>query len=109
MAGLVPAIHVFGLARSKTWMTGTSPGMTNEEIIAESISSLSRGRFSPEVFNFVGPPRAEGAGKAGRRRHPQPRVRKVVKESTRVELQVQPRHPGFPRAMALRLTSCSPR
>jgi hypothetical protein len=27
MAGLVPAIHVF-TAASKTWMPGTSPGMT---------------------------------------------------------------------------------
>jgi hypothetical protein len=27
MAGLVPAIHV--LAAAKTWMPGTSPGMTN--------------------------------------------------------------------------------
>jgi len=34
MAGLVPAIHVFTSARkqdvkSKTWMPGTRPGMTN--------------------------------------------------------------------------------
>jgi len=28
MAGLVPAIHVFLLAAPKTWMPGTSPGMT---------------------------------------------------------------------------------
>jgi hypothetical protein len=27
MAGLVPAIHV--LVAAKTWMPGTSPGMTN--------------------------------------------------------------------------------
>ncbi len=29
MAGLVPAIHVFSLLASKSWMPGTSPGMTN--------------------------------------------------------------------------------
>src|SRR5436305_13488903 len=29
MAGLDPAIHVFVLGRFKTWMPGTSPGMTN--------------------------------------------------------------------------------
>ena len=29
MAGLVPAIHVFAPRRSKTWMPGTSPGMTS--------------------------------------------------------------------------------
>jgi hypothetical protein len=28
MAGLVPAIHVFLEAGPKTWMPGTSPGMT---------------------------------------------------------------------------------
>src|SRR5262245_34499507 len=33
---------------------------------------------------------------------------KVVKESTRVELQVQPGHPGFPRAMVLRLIRTLP-
>jgi hypothetical protein len=32
MAGLVPAIHVFTASRrSKTWMPGTSPGMTVEK------------------------------------------------------------------------------
>jgi hypothetical protein len=29
MAGLVPAIHDFGLLSIKTWMPGTGPGMTN--------------------------------------------------------------------------------
>ena len=29
MAGLVPAIHVVLHAETKTWMAGTSPGMTN--------------------------------------------------------------------------------
>jgi hypothetical protein len=28
MAGLVPAIHVFLGSAAKTWMPGTSPGMT---------------------------------------------------------------------------------
>jgi hypothetical protein len=30
MAGLVPAIHVFFLEVSKTWMPGIKPGMTVE-------------------------------------------------------------------------------
>jgi hypothetical protein len=41
----------------------------------------------------------EGAGKAGRRLRPQSRVRECYRRCTRVELQVQPGHPGFPRAM----------
>ena len=28
MAGLVPAIHVFNVDAGKSWMPGTSPGMT---------------------------------------------------------------------------------
>jgi hypothetical protein len=32
MAGLVPAIHVFNCFQSKTWMPGSSPGMTAERI-----------------------------------------------------------------------------
>jgi hypothetical protein len=31
MAGLVPAIHVFLVAVPKTWMPGTTPGMTGRE------------------------------------------------------------------------------
>jgi hypothetical protein len=33
MAGLVPAIHVYKtLIASKTWMPGTSPGMTKRTV-----------------------------------------------------------------------------
>jgi hypothetical protein len=31
MAGPVPAIHVFEVRQSKTWMPGPSPGMTKSE------------------------------------------------------------------------------
>jgi hypothetical protein len=38
MAGLVPAIYVFTSSpRSKTWMPGTSPGMTVERVHAVAI------------------------------------------------------------------------
>jgi hypothetical protein len=30
MAGLVPAVHVFDVARGKDWMPGTGPGMTTK-------------------------------------------------------------------------------
>ena len=33
VAGLVPAIHVFPFARPKTWMPGTSPGMTTSLLV----------------------------------------------------------------------------
>jgi hypothetical protein len=36
MAGLVPAVHVFASRNeSKTWITGTSPVMTTERLLAE--------------------------------------------------------------------------
>src|SRR3954447_23522093 len=39
MAGAVPAIHVLWLAERRTWMPGTSPGMTT------SLRALHRGLF----------------------------------------------------------------
>src|SRR5262245_64205315 len=68
----------------------------------------SHGAISPELYKFVAPSQKEGAGKAGRRLRPQSRVRRVLQKCTRVELQVQPGHPGFPRAMALRLIRALP-
>ena len=38
MAGLVPAIHVLLIAASKTWMPGTSPGMT-PSCVSDKLSS----------------------------------------------------------------------
>jgi hypothetical protein len=45
MAGLVPAIHVFYFADSKTWMPGTRPGMTVED--RRSAFDLGKIRHSP--------------------------------------------------------------
>jgi hypothetical protein len=39
MAGLVPAIHVLGPKVRKTWIPGTSPGMTFEDVAIPGISS----------------------------------------------------------------------
>ena len=41
MAGLVPAIHVF-LTEAKTWMPGTSPGMTSQVTKSDRVSLLAR-------------------------------------------------------------------
>ena len=40
MAGLVPAIHVL-LAASKTWMPGTSPGMTGRRSMSKKPSQAA--------------------------------------------------------------------
>jgi hypothetical protein len=50
----------------------------------------------------------EGAGNAGCTLHPRSRVQNAQKE-THTSIQVQRRHSGIPRAMALRLISRSPR
>jgi hypothetical protein len=40
MAGLVPAIHVFISAVTKTWMPATSAGMTDERVIQPDWDTL---------------------------------------------------------------------
>jgi hypothetical protein len=54
------------------------------------------------------PLQSEGAGNAGRPMRPIAACAVVVVEGTRVS-QVTPVTPGIPRAMVLRLISCSPR
>src|SRR6266496_5746089 len=84
-----------GSLRSHLRMTDTTP--------------RSRGIVSPELCKFlVLTLEVEGAGKAGCRLHPRSRVLKCTLW-THTSIQVQPKQPGLPRAMALRLTSCSPR
>jgi hypothetical protein len=76
MAGLVPAIHVFGKAsRSKTWMPATSAGMTSQTMrtfVLIRRSGLVQGRcvkphgaISPMCFlrlsNGFGPAPCAGA------------------------------------------------
>ena len=70
--------------------------------------SRSRDAFSPEVCKLLPPSKIEGAGNAGCALHPRSRVPKVRKKA-HTSIQVQRRQSDIPCAMALRLTSCSPR
>ena len=54
------------------------------------------------------PRRDEGAGKTGCTPHPRSRVQ-LRTGNAHTSIQVQAEHPGLPCAVALRLTSCSPR
>jgi hypothetical protein len=54
------------------------------------------------------PRRDEGAGKTGCTLHPRSRVQLRTRKA-HTSIQVQAEHPGLPCAVALRLTSCSPR
>src|SRR5947207_9370089 len=75
---------------------------------AERGCAFSR-RIAPEVCIFVCPSlRTEGAGKTGCTLHPRSRVQ-LRTENAHTSIQVQAEHPGLPCAVALRLTSCSPR
>jgi hypothetical protein len=53
MAGLVPAIHVFGTAE-KTWMPGTRQGMTTEVLSYSSarLAALENFLFTRSRFSF---------------------------------------------------------
>src|SRR5882762_10714701 len=57
--------------------------------------------FAGGLLSFSLPSRSEGAGNAGRRC--------AAAKSVHVVATVTPETPGIPRAMVLRLTSCSPR
>src|SRR6185295_440099 len=58
MAGLVPAIHVFGPRESKTWMPGTRPGMTEEIssplLAAVDLAAHQRDRFLIDACGISG-------------------------------------------------------
>jgi hypothetical protein len=54
MAGLVPAIHVFLADTGKTWMPGTSPGMTNDFASAEHLAQISVVVMPPQEID-IGP------------------------------------------------------
>ncbi len=67
----------------------------------------SRGTICPSLA-CLGPSRKKGAGNAGCALHPRSRVQNGQRK-THTSIQVQRRQSGIPCAMALRLTSRSPR
>src|SRR5262245_31989578 len=67
----------------------------------------SRGAILPGLFKSVGPLLNRGRRESRALAAPAAPCAMVAKERTRIR-QVQPRHPGFPRAMALRLIRALP-
>jgi hypothetical protein len=60
MPALVAGIHVFGLRREmKTWMAGTSPAMTHDELYClgptPSRTARNRGNASDQLSAFATP------------------------------------------------------
>jgi hypothetical protein len=45
MAGHVPAIHALRCKRDKTWMPGTSPGMTAERLMETTMNQPASAYF----------------------------------------------------------------
>ena len=80
MAGLDPAIPVFcGFEPFKTWMPGTSPGMTSFFLRRRLQTHVfAPRRDAPGLLPETSAPKTEGVGNAGRPMHPQPRVRILV-------------------------------
>jgi hypothetical protein len=72
------------------------------------IVSRSRGALRPRLASSLPSSNSEGAGKTGCLLHPRSRVRFALTR-LHTSIQVQLGQPGLPCAMALRLTSCSPR
>src|SRR5438128_3490292 len=68
----------------------------------------SRGANSPELCNRIAPSVKRARGKPGADCARSPMCVGVLPKCTRVKPQVQPGHPGFPRAMALRLIRALP-
>src|ERR1700687_3389417 len=66
-------------------------------------------RDTPELCVNCSPRKTEGAGNAGCPMHPQPRVRSLSEAHERSHHGHTGFKPGIPRAMVLRLISCSPR
>src|SRR5271154_2454695 len=61
--GFMPGIHVFVIARWKTWMAGTSPAMTNRDsLLPFTPANTPHGRQARKIQQ------AQGAVAAGARR-----------------------------------------
>src|SRR6266436_8792217 len=73
--------------------------------LSSSNGRLTRNRPFAHSDRFPG---HKGAGKTGCALHPRSRVQ-LRTENAHTSIQVQRKHPGLPCAVALRLTSCSPR
>ena len=71
-------------------------------------TSRSRGAFRPRFSSNFVPLKTEGAGKTGCSPHPRSRV-PMHTAKAHTSIQVRRKHSGLPCAMALRLTSSSPR
>src|SRR5260221_7751203 len=91
----------------RLWNTGSSAFADDDSGECSHTASPSRGRC-PSYAAIVRAPESEGAGNAGCALHPRSRVQKLCEE-THTSIQVQRKHSGIPRAMALRLISRSPR
>src|SRR6187399_2644470 len=72
------------------------------------MTSHSRGASRPRFASRLPSSRTEGAGKTGCLLHPRSRVR-FAQTKLHTSIQGSAKHSGLPCAMALRLTSCSPR
>src|SRR5438477_9259502 len=75
---------------------------------ARTSARIPAAAFSPGWCHFVGPLLKRAQGKPGADCARSPMCVGVLQECTRVKPQVQPGHPGFPRAMVLRLIRALP-
>jgi hypothetical protein len=118
MAGLDPAIHVFLAAMPLRNVDARHKAGHDEPCFARvsndetkcirHTTAIPRRENARAMHGSFAPRITEGAGKAGRTMHPQPRVRCCWKH-TSVVTTGSPETPGLPCAMVLRFPSRSPR
>ena len=101
-------VSVQSLPSLEYWVTRPSAQLRTRRVTTMECEAAISRRIAPEVCIFVCPLEIEGAGKTGCLLHPRSRVRFALARM-HTSIQVQRGHPGLPCAMALRLTSCSPR
>ena len=107
-----PWLIALSLASLEYWVARssrtTTTGVVSRVFVFTGHSFAISRPDMPEVCHKFLTLQSEGAGNAGRPMRPIAACARIVVERTRVS-QVTPESPSIPRAMVLRLISCSPR
>ena len=102
--GVVAILGLYLVVVERGFRIGAAAADDFRSLLAVGLSLVIGTRFAD---NFP-PALSEGAGKTGCTLHPRSRVQ-FARKKTHTSIQVQRKHSGLPCAMALRLTSSSPR
>ncbi len=105
------ASRLHHLTSLEYWVIRSSRTMTAEDVVTRIPQTqflVPAARCARSFANRFAPRKSEGAGNAGCALHPRSHVQYCAKMA-HMSIQVQRKHSGIPRAMALRLMARSPR